>query len=762
MSLSPGTKLATYEILGPIGAGGMGEVYRARDTRLGRDVAVKVLPEELSRDKGRLARFEREARLLASLNHPNIATIHSLEESDHVRFLVMELIDGETLKARIERDPIPWKDACPIFVCIANALEAAHEKGIVHRDLKPANIMITSRGDIKILDFGVAKKSVAEGPLADFSQSPTMPRERTQTGVLLGTAPYMSPEQVRAQTVDKRGDIWAFGCCFYEALCGRHAFFGETLSHTIARILEHEPDWKKIPPDTPETIQRLLRRCLQKDPARRLQAIGDARVELDDALSIDTTPEPSQPSIAVLPFLNLSADPENEYFADGVTEDVIAQLAKIGALKVISRTSVMPFKKREQSLGEIAAKLGVATVLEGSVRRAANRVRIVAQLIDASTDQHLWAETYDRELTDIFAIQSDVALRIASALEVEISPDEKTRIAKKPTTDLVAFELYLKGYHCLRRYTSDGIRMSLEFFEQAIEREPSSALGYLGLAHTYLILGLGYGEGTMGSSDAYSKSKEAAENALELDSDLGEGHAILAFLRCALDFDWIGAEQAYKRAIELSPGSSFAHDGYGILLSALERYDEAIVALKRAQELDPLITVHFSDMATTLLRAERYDEALQAAKRVLDFQPDFPMGRSTLGWAYIKKGMLDQGVAEIEKAVSLVPDNTLLLAQLGQAYAVAGKIDEAHDALQKLEELSRERHVPSYHMAYVYTGLGELDKAMDALEQAYEERAGGVYGIKGSFLFTELRDHPRFKALLKKMNLSDSDERARA
>jgi tetratricopeptide (TPR) repeat protein len=412
----------------------------------------------------------------------------------------------------------------------------------------------------------------------------------------------------------------------------------------------------------------------------------------------------------------------------------------------------MQFKKREQSLREIGARLRVATLLEGSVRRAGNRVRIVAQLIDAETDQHVWAETYDRQLTDIFAIQSDVALHIAAALKVEISPGEKTRIGKEPTSDLEAYHLYLKGRHCLLRYTSEGIRQGLEYFEQAIEKDPNYALAYTGVATACVILGMGFGPGEIRPDEAHRRGKEAVARALEIDGELGEAHGTLAFLKFVGDFDWTGAEREFKRAIELNPGT-FTYGTYGLMLSALERYDEAIAAQRRAQELDPLTAVHSSDIASTLLRADRYDEAMQEAKRLIEMQPDFALGHSTLGWAYVKKGRCEEGLAELEKAVSLNPGNTMLLAQLGQVYALAGRVGEAREALQQLEELSQQRYVPPTHMAYVYTGLGDQDKAIDSLEQAYEERAGGVYGIKGSFLFATLRSHPRFTALLRKMNL---------
>jgi TolB-like protein/predicted Zn-dependent protease len=453
----------------------------------------------------------------------------------------------------------------------------------------------------------------------------------------------------------------------------------------------------------------------------------------------------------VLPFLNLSADPENEFFADGITEDVIAQLSKIRSLKVIGRGSVMRFKGRDQSLREIGVTLDVGTLLQGSVRRAGGRVRIVAQLLDADSDRHLWAETYDRELTDIFAIQTDVALQIASALEAELTHEERTRIRKEPTDDLQAYQLYLQAKHCLTRWTQEGMDRALEYLEQAVARDPNYALAYATTAWAYTDLALAVA-GSLPSGEAFQRAKTAVARALQIDSGLAEAHAVLGHLKYACDYDWAGAEAELKRAIELNPNSGEAYDFYGLMLSSLERYDEAIEMQRRAHELDPL--AHRIDIVTTLLRAGRYDEALRTVTRVLDVEPHLALAHATLGWVYLLTGKPNQGIAALEKAVSLSPDSTLYLAQLGQAFARVGRTEEAREILRRLEELRRQRYVSPYHLAYVYTGLGQDDRAMDWLERAYEERAGGVFGIKGSFLFTSLRSHPRFQALLRKMNLA--------
>ena len=470
---------------------------------------------------------------------------------------------------------------------------------------------------------------------------------------------------------------------------------------------------------------------------------------LAEALVAGESRAPASPTVAVLPFVNLSADSDNEYFADGITEDVIAQLSKIRSLKVISRTSVMQFKGRERSVREIGATLGATTILEGSVRRAANRVRIVGQLIDAETDQHLWSETYDRELTDIFAIQTDVAVQITAALRAELTGDERTRIGREPTASLEAYQLYLRGRHAYVRFTGHSLHESVAYFESAIAKDERYAMAYVGLALAYSELAE---TGVVRPDEARRRSKEAAVRALAIDGDLGDAHCAFANAKFMGDFDWIGAEEAFKRALELTPGSADAYDLYGRMCSAMGRFDEAIALQTRAYELDPL--VHSVDIATALLRAGRYADAARAAARAIDADPAYARGYATLAWTHAKESRYPEALELLERAVSLSSGATLWLAQLGQVYAMAGRVDDARNLLRQLEESSRQRYVSPYHFAYVHTGLGEYDHAMDYLERAYEDRAGAVYGIKGSFLFTALHDHPRFTALLRKMNLT--------
>ncbi len=769
MALSSGVRLGPYEVVAPLGAGGMGEVYRARDTRLGREVALKVLPSELAANAKRRARFELEARAVASLNHPHIVTLYSLEEEGPTVFLTMELVDGETVAAIAARRRVDLPGVLRIASAVADAVGYAHAHGVLHRDLKPANLMVTRDGRVKVLDFGLAKlwRAAGDGE-ASFGSAKTQSllEPLTERHAMVGTPHYMSPEQAEGGAVDQRSDIFSLGVVLYELAAGERPFRGSSTQSVIASVLRDRPRPPgEVNPGVPPALADIVMKCLEKDPARRYQSARELRDDLDALrqqaeaqpapvpTSIHAPAAPVRRSVAVLPFLNLSPDPENEFFADGIAEDVIAQLSKMRALKVISRTSAMRFKGRRESLREIAGQLGVATVVEGSVRRAGNRVRIVAELIDAETDAHLWAETYDRQLTDIFEIQSEVALRIAEGLRLELSTDEKERVAEPAPVGLEAYEAYLRGRGLLYRYTEAGIRQGLASLEKAVSLEPRYAAAHDQVAVAYMLLGMGLGGGRIRPGEAYARAKAAAARALGLDPRSGDAHGTSGALRFLADYDWAGAEESLGTALRLSPGSAFVLDFLGLMLSAQGRYDEALAAQRRSRELDPLTMVHTTDLATTLIRAGRYGEAAREARHVVEVEPSFPFGHSALGWALFLAGEREEGLLEVEAAVALSSENTLLRAQLGEAFALAGHEGRAREILAELVRTADDRYVQPYHLAYVHTGLGEHERAIDLLEAAVEERGGGAYGIKGSFLFKPLRGHPRFRALLRRINL---------
>ena len=502
----------------------------------------------------------------------------------------------------------------------------------------------------------------------------------------------------------------------------RHA---QAHARTLADELGVEPD--------PEFTRYL--ESLRSVPARTMEAAG-------------ATP---RPSVAVLPFRNLSATSACDFFAEGITEDVIAQLSKIRVLRVLSRSASDPYRNRTSSLRGMGTRLGVAALLDGSVRQEGERVRIVAQLVDVTTEAQLWAEVYDRQLTDIFAIQTDVALQIAAALRTELSSSEATRIRKEPTTSFPAYRSYLLGKHTLREWTSDSMAQGIRYLEEAVAADPGYALAHAALARAWSEMGLGVGAGSVLPKEAFERAGSYVARALELDPELAEAHSTSALLLVVRDYDWKGAEEGFLRALQLNPSSAAACDAYGMMLSALERYDEAIAMQQRAHELDPV--AYRVDNATTHLRAGRLDEAMRLARDITELEPHLGTGHATLGWAYIQKDMPELGLASLRRAVELSPGGTIFLAQLGEALALTGDTVEARAILQRMNDIARERYVSPYHFAYIHTGLGEHELAMDYLEEAWRQRSGGVYGIKGSFLFTPLRGHPRFQALLRQMNL---------
>jgi TolB-like protein/Flp pilus assembly protein TadD len=753
MPLPSAARLGSYEILAPLGSGGMGEVYRARDTRLGREVALKVLPAGFANDPDRLARFEREARIVAALNHPNIVVLYSVEDADGVRFLTMELVEGQGLDQHIAPGGMPCGRVLDLGISLADALSAAHEKGIVHRDLKPANVVLSREGRVKVLDFGLARVA-AVAPELNASRTATIPSVLTGEGVVMGTVPFMAPEQLLGEVADARTDVFALGVLLYKLATGQHPFHGNTAPGMASSILRDAPAFPNVVrKDLPSDLSRIIMRCLDKDPDRRIQTAKDVRNELElvrraaQSGPLGAYDAGDLPSVAVLPFTTTGHREEDEDFALGITEDVIAHLCKVRGLRVTSRASVMLFRKRDVALDLIASRLNVANVLDGSVRKAGDRLRIVAELVDAATGRNLWAETYDRRFTDVFAIQTDVALCIAAALETELSPKERERITRGPTPDILAYEDYLRGRRCYVRYTWESMRESIEHFDRALARDPRFALAHVGRAISFTEL---VEVGVLNREQAMTQALSSGAKAVALDPELGEAHCALAYTRMLFEFDWDGAEASFRRAIELSPGFSEAYALYGRMLAAVERYDEAIAIQQQAYALDPLSAR--SDMVTSMVRAGRYEEAIRAARRYLTLDPDFTRLHTILGWALFRTGRVDEGIGELERGVALSSSEVMWLAQLGQAYGLAGRREEALAVAQRLE--SWPMPVSPYNMAYVYIGLGDFGRALDFLEQAFETGSGPTIGLKGSFLFAPLRGHPRFTALLKRMRLA--------
>jgi eukaryotic-like serine/threonine-protein kinase len=603
-----------YTIEQLIGAGGTASVYRAVDRRHRRQVAVKVLRPDLAAALG-AERFLREIETSANLRHPHIVPLYDSGEAGGFLYYVMPLVEGESLRARLDREPqLPVDVALAITREVASALGHAHDRHVLHRDVKPENILLEN-GHAVVVDFGIAR---AIGEAGD-----TETDGLTRPGLALGTPQYMSPEQaVGEKDLDGRSDLYSLACVLFEMLAGRPPFEGPTFARlSYLHLMETPPAIEPLRPGVPAAVASALRRALAKAPGDRFPTMAAFVAALEQPV----IQQAAQRSVAVLPFLSLSADPENDYFADGMTEDVIAQLSKIHSLRVVSRTSVMPFRKREGGLREIASRLAVGALVDGSVRRAGGRVRIVAQLIDAASDTPVWSETYDRDLTDIFAIQTEVALHIAAALEAELSPDERGRLQRQPTTNSRAYQLYLQGRHHLIRFTTESVTRSIDYFERAIERDRAYAPAWTGLAMAFMELGE---NGALNPDVAYPRVRSAVAEALALDPESSDAHTYAAFGKLVYEFDWAGAEAGFKRALELSPGNADAWDLYGRLCSATGRFDEAVEMTRRAQELDPL--THRLDLATAFLRAGRYDEALETVERALEFEPHEPRGHATL------------------------------------------------------------------------------------------------------------------------------------
>jgi serine/threonine-protein kinase len=721
-----------YRIEREIGRGGMATVYLADDARHRRKVALKLLLPELAAAVGP-ERFLREIEIAAQLSHPHIVPLYDSGDADGQLYYVMPFIDGETLRQRLDREgQLPIEDVIRITQQVGSALDYAHARNVVHRDIKPENILLYE-GEALLADFGIAAavRHAGSGRI-------------TGTGVVVGTPVYMSPEQALGEETDKRSDLYSLGCVTYEMLAGEPPHLGPNAQSIIAkRVTDPVPSVRRLRPAVPLAVEQAVSRAIAKYPSDRFASLAQFAAALRAPVKTET------PTVAVLPFRNLSSDRDNEYFADGITEDVIAHLSKIRSLKVLSRASVMPFKDRRQGIGEIAASLGATTVLDGSVRRAGDRVRIVATLMDPVSDTQLWVETYDRQLTDIFAIQTDVALHIVEALRAGLTRDEQTRVSKEATSDVEAYQLYLRGRQWLVKFTPQGYRRAIELYEAAIARDPRYAHAHAALAMAYVELSE---TGTIETTDARRRARAEADMALRLDPDLGPGHTSMGYLKTAIEYDWAGAEWHFKRALELCPGNADVYDLYARLCNALRRFDEALTLLERAVDLDPL--THKTDIIGALLRVGRFEDAIRRGESLVDVYPDIVRAHATLGWACFLGGQQERGIAQLERACAEAPGHTLWLGQLGQIYGLAGQHERAREVLHQLEQLERQQFVSPYHFAYVYTGLGEHDRAVEMLERAIAARTGATYGINGSFLLAPLRGHPRFQALLRTMNLA--------
>lgn len=778
-----GQMLGQYRLVEKIGEGGMGVVYRAEDTRLGRDVAVKVLPTGTLSDDAARRRFRQEALTLAKLNHPNIETLYNFDSLDGVDYLAMEFIPGHTLANRLQGEGLPEAEVISLGAQLAAALEEAHEHGVVHRDIKPGNLIVTPRGQVKILDFGLAR-------LAPTSTTTTTTTHVGEAEVTGGTLPYMSPEQLRGEKSDARADLYSFGVVLYEMATGKRPFPDEQPAQLITAILNREPPLPRTANATiSEGLQNVILKCLSKNrenrystarevaedlqklalpmgvavpaiPARgwttRRQwivgAVALAMVLLVIFLKVGRgtgggtagTPAADVRSLAVLPLANLSGNADQEYFSEGMTEALTTELGRIQALRVVS---LRTYKGNEKLPSEIGKDAKVDAVVRGSVLRDGDRVRISVQLADTATNQNLWAESFDRPLQDVLALHSEVARSVAQQIRATLTAGDTERLEHARTARPDAYVDYLKGrYHWNRRTTQDTAK-AIHYFEQAIQKDPKYAPSYVGLADCYLVL---WGLAELPAAEASRKATEAARRALDIDESLGEAHASLASIYF-FDYNWAEAEKEFQRAIELSPSHPTAHHWYALYLSASGQHDKAIVHIRKAAELEPLSLVINANIGWCLYLAGRFDESIENSRRVMEMEPAF--GHGYIAQAYLAKGMHREAIAEFERALESSRDSSGYMAELANAYAVAGQTGRAHQILAQLKLKSRTEPVSAYNFATIYAGLGDKDQTFAWLEKSAANREGRLVNLKVHPRFQSLRSDPRFGQLLKNIGL---------
>ena len=761
-----------YAIERELGSGGMATVYLAEDLKHHRKVAVKVLRSDLAAALGP-ERFLREIEIAARLTHPHILPLYDSGEADGFLFYVMPYVEGESLRERLNREKqLPLDDALQVAREVADALGSAHSHDVVHRDIKPENILL-EEGHAVVADFGIARAITAAGG-----------DRLTETGLSLGTPAYMSPEQgAGSQDVDGRSDIYSLGCVLYELLAGQPPFMGPTAGSIVHQHLTATPPpVTGVRPAVPSEVASALDRALEKTPADRYTTAAEFAEALVRAETASEEPRRAHAArnvaatalgvalfaaigwwtfntlsggpgrierLAVLPLANLMGNPEQEYFVQGMHDALIAELAQIGALTVISRQSVMRYKDTEKSVPEIARELNVQAVVEGSVFRWGDSVRIQAQLIEAVPEEgHLWARTYDRELRHVLALHSEVARDIAARVRVALTPEEEARLASARVVNPAAHEAHLKGRYHWNKRTEEGFASALQQFQHAIELDSGYALAYAGLADTYLLLG---NYGVLPRSEAQPKAKAAALKALELDETLAEAHISLAGVKGEYEWDWSGAEKEFMRALELNPNYATGHQWYAAHLTLMGRPDEGVAEIKKAQELDPLSLRINVDVGRALYFAREYDQAIEQYWKTLELGPNFPSAHSLLGLAYLEKGLYEQAIAELQKGIALAGGG--LSVWLGYAYAVAGMRREALEMLDKWNERWQLRRAGAPTIALIYAGLGEQDRALAWLEKAAAERDPGLGGLKAYPYWDSLRDDPRFPDLLRRVGL---------
>jgi serine/threonine-protein kinase len=831
--------IAHYRILRRLGKGGMGEVFLAEDTKQHRrKVALKVLPEELTRSESRLRRFKQEARAVLALNHPNILTVFEIGESNESYYIATEYIEGETLRHCLWRQPLHLDEALGVAIQVAMALETAHAEGIVHRDIKPENIML--RQDrfvrdrfVKVLDFGLAKLTDRNDSSSD-PEAVTIPISETTPGLVMGTTGYMSPEQAEGDTIDARSDIFSMGVVLYEMIAGEAPFKGRTESHTRVSIIDHEPaPLTQHVPEAPRQLERIIAKALAKDRQKRYQTVTDFKLDLEqlrDELHVESSvgvsarrdsdytselrttptqtralletvtdspapvstdataglpkrtrwmpyavlggvlvsaliafvvyslwPRPTINSVAVLPFVNDSNDPNVEYLSDGITESIINSLSQLPELKVMSRNAAFRFKGKGLDAVEAGRNLKVGAVLTGRLLKRDDRFVIKAELIDVADGSQLWGDEYNSSLADIFSVQDEVSKKISQSLRLRLSGADEQKLAKRYTHDAEAYQLYLKGRYFWNKRNEEGFRNGIEYFKRAEEKDPTFALAFSGLADSYALL---CDIGVVRPADEMPKARAAAQRAVDADSSLAEAYTSRAFVKLAYDWDWLGAQSDFQQALKLNSKYPTAHQWYASYLMQMGKFSLAKAEIEEAHKLDPLSPIISSNTGLYSYYEHNYDDAIAKYKLLLQSDPGFWVARHYLALAYVQKGMHDEAINELRSLVKApasgpvpaeaVATDTEASASLGFAYAMAGKNAEAHDILNKLQTLSERRYVTALYFAIVYAGLKDNDHAIQYLNKAYNDRHPGLVLIRIDPMFDSLRSDDRFAQLVKR------------
>ncbi len=752
---SVGSRVGPYEVLSLLGEGGMGQVYRGKDPRLGREIAIKVLTRDSSRDAEASARLEREARAIAALSHPNILAVHDVGREDGDFYVVTELLEGCTLREQMEGAPLTWRRTVEIGAEVAEGLAAAHAKSIVHRDLKPENVFLTADGRVKILDFGLAQTD----PLLmsrDESSIPTTKWFQTDPGTVIGTLGYMSPEQLRGEAVDPSADIFSLGCILYEMVTAKKPFHRESGAATIAAILKDEIPRDVLSATVPAELQRIIEGCVEKTPSMRFQSARDlaltlraigssaAMEKVDLIRKITKRRTRAIDSLAVLPLVNATNDPHAEYLTDGITEGIINRLSQLPKLKVMARSTVFRYRNRDADALAIGRELRVRAVLTGVVKEVGDRLQIAVELVDSTDGSQLWGDTYTRNLADIMKLPDEMSREIAEKLRVRLTGAEKKKLRRRSTENTEAYQLYLKGRYQWNKRTEEGIRRGMAFFRSAIESDPSFASAYAGLADCFITLTTNI---PLPPHETMPKAKAAAMKAIEIDDTLADAWASLAAVRWWFEWDWEGAEEAYRRAIDLNPNATNARDGYAMLLSARGRFDEAIEQITRAADLDPLSLIIAVHAGWPFYFARDYESAIRRFRKALELDEHFIPAHGWLGMALAQQHRYAEAIDAFHRALE-VERLSILTAMLAHTHAVSGNPTEARSLLAQLELDGQGRYISPYDIAVIHAGLGNTPSALRFLRAAVEDRSAWMVFVEVDPRLDGLRGEGGFGEIL--------------